>query len=110
MTFVGHATIADKKAYLVPFEGILEDIQTLIPLETVFADFKACKSRQKVLVLDICHANIRFGQERPGGESMSAELATAIAAAPEGIEVITSCKEAERFGVAAQRHEAVRRT
>jgi hypothetical protein len=96
VTFVGHATIADKKAYLVPFEGILEDIQTLIPLETVFADFKACKSRQKVLVLDICHANIRFGQERPGGESMSAELATAIAAAPEGIEVITSCKEAER--------------
>lgn len=96
VTFVGHATIAEKKAYLVPFEGILDDVQTLIPLETVFADLKACKARQKILVLDVCHGNVRFGQERPGGEAMSAELAAAIAAAPEGVEVITSCRETER--------------
>lgn len=96
VTFVGHATVADKKAYLVPFEGMLDDTQTLVPLETVFRDLKACKAKQKILVLDICHANVRFGQERPGGESMSPELAAAIAAAPEGVEVIASCKETER--------------
>ena len=96
VAFIGHAVMLEKKAYLVPLEGNIEEAQTLVPLETVFEKLKACKAQQKVLILDVCHANIRFGQERPGAEAMSPELTEAIALAPEGVEVITSCKNTER--------------
>ncbi len=95
VAFIGHAVILEKKAFLVPFEGNIEETQTLVPLETVFEKLKGCKAQQKVLILDVCHSNLRFGQERPGGEAMSPELSAAIALAPEGVEVITSCKDTE---------------
>lgn len=94
--FIGHAIAINNKAYLVPLEGELGTESTLIPLEWVYSKLKECKARQKVLVLDICRFNMGLGQERTGGEPMSKELATALATAPEGVEVLTSCKEGER--------------
>lgn len=96
VTFVGHATAIGEKGYLIPLEGDPTQESTLIPLEWVYARLKECKARQKVLILDVCRFNAATGQERPGAEPMSKELAAAIAAVPEGVEVICSCKEGER--------------
>ncbi len=96
VAFAGHAVAIDNKAYLAPIEGDLASPASLIPLEWVYGKLRECKARQKLLVLDVCRFNLGLGQERGGGEPMSKELATAIAQAPEGTEVLCSCKEGER--------------
>jgi hypothetical protein len=92
----GHAVEKDKKAYLVPAEGDLEDDGTLLPVEAVYAQLRECKATQKVVIWDVCRFNPQRGRIRPGSEPMSKELAAAlVAGVPPGVQVITTCQEGE---------------
>ncbi len=89
--FIGHAVELEDQVYLVPIEGELDNAATLLPLTWVFEQLKACKARQKVLVLDVNHVNPTRGQERPGGGPMGPKLDAALKAPPPGVQIWASC-------------------
>ena len=93
--FTGHAALAEDKACLVPIEGELDTPASLIPLETVFKSLKACKARQKVLVLDVCHYSPSVGQERPGSDPLAEAIQKQALEAPEGVQVWLPCQKDE---------------
>ncbi|MCI0463336.1 MAG: caspase family protein [Gemmataceae bacterium] len=89
--FSGHAVEDDKEAYLVPIEGDVDDPKTLIPLSWVYNRLKACKARQKILILDVCRFDPSRGQERPGGDPMGKILDARLQQPPDGVQVWSSC-------------------
>jgi hypothetical protein len=93
--FGGHALEKDGKAYLAPVEGELDDTTTLIPLDELYVKLNACKATQKVVIWDVCRFNPERGKQRPGSEPMTEALAKALAAAPAGVEVVTTCQAGE---------------
>lgn len=97
--FGGHVVTkkADDKTvtYLVPVEGDPDDAASLVPLDDFYAKLKDCKATQKVVVWDVCRFNPQRGRQRPGSEPMTAETAAALAAAPPGVQVVTTCQGGE---------------
>jgi hypothetical protein len=94
--FGGHAFEKDGKAYLVPIEGDIEDEATLLPVEEFYAKLGECKATQKVVIWDVCRRNPQRGNPiRPGSEPMTEGLAKALAAAPAGVQVVTTCQPGE---------------
>jgi hypothetical protein len=93
--FGGHAIEVDGNAYIVPIEGDRNDPKLLISIEDFYANLKACKAVQKVVIWDVCRFNPERGQTRPGSESMTPSLSKALTAAPEGVEVVTTCQVGE---------------
>jgi hypothetical protein len=94
--FGGHAFEKDGKAYLVPIEGDTEDEATLLPLDEFYARLAECKATQKVVIWDVCRRNPQRGTPiRPGSEPMTEGLAKALAAAPPGVQVVTTCQPGE---------------
>ena len=91
--FGGHATMKDGKAYLVPVEGDLNEIESLLPLDEFFAVVADCPAQQKVVLFDVCRANTDGNVVRPGSEPMSEELEKALLSPPSGanIQVVTAC-------------------
>lgn len=93
--FGGHMLEKGGKAFIAPIEGELDDPASLIPLEEFYAKLAACKATQKVVIWDVCRYNPQRGKQRPGSDPMSPALAAALAAAPAGIEVVTTCQPGE---------------
>lgn len=93
--FGGHAVEMDGKAYLVPVEGEPDAVGTLIPIDDVFAKLKDCKAQQKLLILDVCRFNTQYGAAKPGSQPMTEKLDQLLHAAPEGVQVVTSCSTGE---------------
>jgi len=91
--FGGHATMKDGKAYLVPVEGDLNEVESLLPLSDFFAAVKDCPAQQKVVLFDVCRANTDGNVVRPGSEAMAEELEKALLTPTDGanIQVITAC-------------------
>jgi hypothetical protein len=89
--FAGHLVEVDEAAYLVPIEGQLDDVDTLIPLQEIFKEFAACKARQKVLILDVCHSNPSRGAERPAAGPLSPRLKKILKDPPNGVQVWVAC-------------------
>ena len=89
--FGGHAVVADGKAFLVPVEGEPDNPATLIPLDDFYAKLKECNAQQKIVLFDVCRLDLNRGEEKPGGERMSEELAKVLLAAPPGVQVALSC-------------------
>lgn len=89
--FGGHAVELDGKAYLVPTEGEPDDAATLVPVDEVYTQMKACKAQQKVLILDVCRFNPGFGAAKPGSEPMTDGLSKLLLTAPPGVQVLTTC-------------------
>ena len=91
--FGGHAAMKDGKAYLVPVEGDLNEVESLLPLGDFFAAVKDCPAQQKVVLFDVCRANTDGNVVRPGSEAMGEELEKALLTPPDGanIQVITAC-------------------
>lgn len=89
--FSGHAAAKDGKAYLVPTDGDLDDPNTLIPLDDLWAKLKDCKAQQKVVIFDVCRLNEDGDTVRPGSDPMSPELESALLAAPPGVQVVLTC-------------------
>ena len=97
--FGGHVLarkVDDKDvAFLVPMDGDPDETDTLIPLADFYAKLEACKATQKVVIWDVCRFNPERGRKRPGSEPMTEEVAAALAAAPAGVQVITTCQPGE---------------
>jgi hypothetical protein len=89
--FVGHSVELGDEVYLVPIEGELDKADGLIPLKWFYEQLSKCKTRQKVLVLDVNRYNQTFGQERPGGEEMGPKLDAMLKDPPAGMQVWSSC-------------------
>jgi hypothetical protein len=89
--FGGHAVAKDGKAYLVPTDGDLNEPDTLLPLEEVWAKLKACPAQQKVVLFDVCRLSSDDNAVRPGSEPMTEELEKLLHSPPDGVEVVTSC-------------------
>jgi len=81
--------------FLVPIEGDPDDEATLVPLADFYDKLKACKATQKVVIWDVCRFNPDRGRQRPGSEPMSEEVAAKLAAAPAGVQVVTTCAAGE---------------
>jgi len=96
--FTGHALEKDGKAYLVPLEGDMDEVKTLIPLEPIYKKLGQCKAQQKIVVFDICRVDPYRGAERPTVGPMSEELEKILHSPPAGVAVWTSCsKEQQAF-------------
>lgn len=93
--FGGHAVEKEGKAYLVPSDGDIDDVTSLIPVEEFYTKLKACPAQQKVVIFDVCRFNPQFGRQRPGSEPMPEALAKALHAAPPGVQVWTTCSADE---------------
>ena len=91
--FGGHAAMKAGKAYLVPVEGDLNEVESLLPLGDFFAAVKDCPAQQKVVLFDVCRANTDGNVVRPGSEAMGEELEKALLTPPDGanIQVVTAC-------------------
>jgi hypothetical protein len=94
--FGGHAIEKDGKAYIAPIEGDPDEPEaSLIPLSEFYDKLKACQATQKVMIWDVCRFNPQRGRQRPGSEPMTESLYKALAAAPEGTEVVITCQPGE---------------
>jgi hypothetical protein len=94
--FGGHALEKDGKSYIAPIEGDPDEPDaSMIPLAEFYDKLKACKATQKVVIWDVCRFNPERGKQRPGSEPMTETLYKALAAAPEGTEVVITCQPGE---------------
>jgi hypothetical protein len=92
----GHGLELDGKAYFVPMEGDTNNPKILLPVDDFYAKLKACHAAQKVVIWDVCRLNPERTKKRgAGSDAMTASLAKLLAAAPEGVEVVTSCQPGE---------------
>lgn len=89
--FAGHAIEVDKEAYLIPYEGLKDNIKTLIPLKWVYDKLANCKARQKILVLDAFRNPPARGFELPGTGSMTEDFDAKLHAPPPGVQVWSAC-------------------
>lgn len=96
--FGGHAIEKDGKAYIAPMEAELdgEDWQnSVIALDTFYAEMQKCKAAQKVVIWDVCRFNPEKGRVRPGSEPMTEALHKALSAPPAGVQALVTCKPGE---------------
>jgi hypothetical protein len=88
--WIGHLTELDNTAYLVPLDGELNAKETLIPLTWVFDRLRACKARQKILILDACRSKPGQGQETQATGPLGTKTAELLANPPAGIQVLSA--------------------
>jgi hypothetical protein len=89
--FAGHALEKKGKTYLVPLEGDLDDVESLIPLDWLYERLGACKAQERVMIFDVCRFHPERGIERPSPGPMTEALEAALHNSPDGVSVITSC-------------------
>ena len=95
LVFCGHAVEKMGAAYIVPLEGDLDDVDSLIPLAWVYEKLGACKAQEKVIIWDVCRFHPERGIERPHPGPMTEALEKALHTSPDGVSVITSCSKGE---------------
>lgn len=95
--FGGHAFAQDGKAYLVPADGDMQEVEGggLIPLADFWKIVRDCPAQQTVVLFDVCRLNEDGDAVRPGSEPMSKELQDLLHAPPAGVEVVTACSEGQ---------------
>jgi len=93
--FSGHAIEHEGEAYLVPLEGELEDVPSLIPLKEIYEKLAKCPAQEKLVIFDICRFDPGRGVERPAFGAMTEGLEKAIHTAPPGVAVWTSCSNGQ---------------
>jgi hypothetical protein len=91
LVFVGHALDVNDQPYLVPIEGELGALESLIPLQWVYDRLAACPARQKLFIIDTCRLDAARGLERPGSGPMGPKLDAALANPPPGVQVWSAC-------------------
>lgn len=91
-----HAVEKGGKAFVVPIDGDPDAPDTLLPVADVYARLRGLSAAQKVVVWDVCRDNPERGHDRRDLGPMTAELFAALAAAPDGVEVLLSCSPGER--------------
>lgn len=96
IVFCGHAIEKKGEAYLVPIEGDLDEVESLIPLKWFYEKVGACPAQEKVVIFDVCRFHPERGIERPHPGPMSEALEKALHEPPDGVTVITSCSKGEQ--------------
>jgi len=96
LLFCGHALERKGKTYLVPLEGDLDEVDSLIPLDWLYEKLGACKAQEKVVIFDVCRFHPERGLERPSPGPMTDALEAALHNSPDGVTVITSCSKGEQ--------------
>ena len=94
--FCGHAVERKGKAYLVPLEGDLDEVDSLIPLDWFYEKLGSCKAQEKLVIFDVCRFNPGRGIERPSAGPMTEALETALHSPPDGVTVVTTCSKGEQ--------------
>jgi hypothetical protein len=96
LLFSGHAIEVDGEAFLVPLDGESTDKETLISMKWVYEQLKACKARQKVLILDVCRYDPTRGSERPDSGKMTEAFQKLLEEPPEGVQIWSACSADEQ--------------
>jgi hypothetical protein len=96
--FAGHAASVEEKSYLVPIDGSLKDVESLVPLRWVYDQLASCKAQQKILILDVYRFSPSRGFELPGtGEgdegTMPEGFDKDVLNPPAGVQVWCSCQK-----------------
>jgi len=91
LLFVGHVVEIGAEAYLVPLEGELTVKETLIPLSWLYEQLARCRTRQKVLILDICRFDPNHGPQRQASGPMAATTDALLQKPPPGVQVWSAC-------------------
>ena len=61
ISFSGHGINIDGGGYLAPVDGASDDVGSFVPLSWVKTTLETCAAKQRLLVLDACHAGARAG-------------------------------------------------
>jgi len=93
--FAGHAVEKEGKAFLVPMEGEMEEVETLIPLDDIYAKMGKCRAQEKLIIFDVCRYDPGRGVERPAFGVMTEGLEKALHNSPEDVSVWTACSANE---------------
>src|SRR5262249_13516448 len=91
-----HAIEKKGEAYLLPLEGDLDEVESLIPLRWLYEKLGACKAQDKLIVFDVCRFHPGRGVQRPHFGPMTEALEKALHDSPAGVSVITSCSTGEQ--------------
>jgi hypothetical protein len=86
-----HTIEIEGKPYVVPLDGDLDDVKSLIPLEWIMNQLDKCKAQQKVLIADFNRYDRARGKERPSGGRLSASAEAMLKNPPEGVQVWSAC-------------------
>jgi hypothetical protein len=98
IVFAGHAASVGDKSYLVPVDGNLKELDTLVPLQWVYDQMAACKAQQKILILDAFRYSPARGSDLGvTGEGDEGKLPEAfdkdLDNPPAGVQVWSSCSK-----------------
>jgi hypothetical protein len=96
LVFCGHLVEKGGAAYLVPLEGDLDELESLIPLKWVYEQVAACPAQEKIVLFDVCRFHPERGVTRPHNGPMSETLEKALHDSPDGVTVLTSCSKGEQ--------------
>ncbi|MSR53734.1 MAG: hypothetical protein EXS09_10660 [Gemmataceae bacterium] len=96
IVFCGHIMEVKGEAFIVPIEGELDEVATLIPLKWFYEKVGACPAQEKVVIFDINRFHPERGIERPHPGPMSEALEKALHEPPGGVTVMTSCSKGEQ--------------
>jgi hypothetical protein len=94
--FCGHIVEKMGEVYIVPLEGDLDEVDSLIPLKWFYEKLGACKAQEKVVIWDVCRFHPGRGIERPHPGPMTEAMEKALHDSPDGVSVITTCSKDER--------------
>jgi len=82
-----HTVEIDKKPYVVPLEGDLDDAKTLVPLDWIMQQLDKCPAQQKVFIVDFNRFDKARGRERPTGGKLSESAEAMLKNPPAGVQV-----------------------
>jgi hypothetical protein len=98
--FAGHAASVKDKSYLVPVDGDLKNVDSLVPLSWVYDQLAGCKAQQKILILDTFRYSPARGSDL--GVTGDGEFGTLpeafdkdLASPPAGVQVWAACSKHE---------------
>jgi uncharacterized caspase-like protein/ribosomal protein S27E len=91
LVFVGHVVEVEEKGYLVPIDGDIQRVETLVPLEWLYGELGKCKARQKLVIMDVAHLDPEQGVARVTGGRLGDKLEEQLSKPPEGVQVWVSC-------------------
>jgi hypothetical protein len=96
LVFCGHVMEKKGEVFLLPLEGDLEEVESLIPLKWVYEKLGACKAQEKLVIWDVARFHPERGIERPYPGAMNEAMETALHDSPAGVSVVTTCSKGEQ--------------
>lgn len=98
VAYSGHGLYLSGTSYLCPTDSLLsEPTKTMVSLDSVYQMLQSCPARQKLLLVDACRNDPSLtGAKSAATFNNSQEFMASLKQPPEGILLLTSCKEGQR--------------